>query len=158
MAAYSTAVLQFTARVTTDVAYLGATVTNTAYFSSESASGASKEASLGIQPAIRILSPQAGQVLSATNGISASVPVIVDTPLALPGQGYWQLAVDGHTVISPVLAYAATAPLELGEHVISATLYTPDHRLLGADAVGVTVASHWQRVYLPLVVRNASTR
>jgi subtilisin-like proprotein convertase family protein len=155
MTAWSTYELRFTARVTTDMAYFGASVANTAYFSSESASGASKEASLGIRPAIRILGLQAGQVLSATNDISVTLVVTIDTPLALPGEGYWQLAVDGRAVISPVLAYAATVPLELGGHVISVTLYTLGHHVLGGDAVEVMVVSTWRRIYLPVILRQS---
>ncbi len=154
MSAYDSTVLQFTARVTTNLAYLGASVGNTAYFSTEDASGASKEASFRISPAIHILSPQAGQRFTATNGVSVTAPVAIATPLTLPDEGYWRLAVDGRAVISPVLTTTATIPLDVGTRVISATLYTTEHQVLGADAVHVEVISPWRRVYLPLVMRG----
>lgn len=154
LAAHDSMVLQFTARVTTNLAYLGASVGNTAYFSSEDASGASKEASFRISQAIHILSPQASQRFTATNGVSVTVPVVIATPLTLPDQGYWRLAVDGRTVISSVLTTTTTVPLDVGPRIISATLYTPEHQVLGADAVHVEVISPWRRVYLPLVMRG----
>lgn len=154
LAAYDSTVLQFTARVTTNLAYLGVSVGNTAYFSTEDVSGASKEASFRIISAIHILSPQANQRFTATNGVSVTVPVAIATPLTLPDEGYWQLAVDGRAVISSVLTTTATIPLGVGTRVISATLYTPEHQVLGADAVSVEVISPWRRVYLPLVLRG----
>ncbi len=158
LAAYDSTVLQFTARVTTNLAYLGASVGNTAYFSSEETSGASKEASFRISQAINILSPQASQRFTATNGVSVTVPVAIVTPLTLPDEGYWRLAVDGQTVISSVLTTTTTAPLGVGARVISATLYTTEHQVLGADAVRVDVISPWRRVYLPLLMRGGGAR
>jgi len=164
MGAYDSTVLQFTARVTTNLAYLGASVGNTAYFSTSDAStsdasgadasGASKEASFRIVSAIHILSPQASQRFTATNGVSVTAPVAIATPLTLPDEGYWRLAVDGRAVISPVLTTTATIPLDVGTRVISATLYTTEHQVLGVDTVNVEVISPWRRVYLPLVMRG----
>ncbi|MEE8392471.1 MAG: hypothetical protein V3S14_16955, partial [Anaerolineae bacterium] len=120
-------------------------------------SGVTQRATFNIALApLTLLSPDVGEVFTATNGVSATVPVRVDTPYTtLPDEGYWALWGNGVRLASPVLTYTTAISLPIGTHTLSATLHTTDTQLLATSAtVNVVIVSGLPRVYLPLVARN----
>jgi hypothetical protein len=104
---------------------------------------------------ISFVTPTSGQIFTATDNISVSVPlVITTTDFAIPTDGHWHLWVDG-SMISMVYGYTTTHTLVAGTHVITAELVTPAHQPLGPVA---TVTLEVLKIrpyttYLPLVRR-----
>ena len=108
-----------------------------------------------VVPGISFVTPTNGQIFTATDNISVSVPlVITTTDFAIPTDGHWHLWVDG-SMISMVYGYTTTHTLVAGTHVITAELVTPAHQPLGPVA---TVTLEVLKIrpyttYLPLVRR-----
>ena len=104
---------------------------------------------------ISFVTPTNGQVFTATNNVSTSIPIVITTTnFVIPTDGHWHLWVDG-TMIGPVLGYTTTQTLLVGAHVITAELQSPTHVPLGPVAT-VTVQVKKIRpysMYLPLIFR-----
>jgi glycosidase len=104
---------------------------------------------------ISFVTPTNGQVFTATNNVSLSIPIqITTTNFVIPTDGHWHLWVDG-TMIGPVLSYTTTQTLLAGAHVITAELQSPTHVPLGPVA-SVTVQVKKIRpygAYLPMILR-----
>jgi hypothetical protein len=162
---HSVVSVSFTALVTDNTAYYGAFISNTAYYTAAGfAPGASDVTGLQVEsappgPAISIASPWDGQVVTATNLISASVPITVDTRhFVLPYDGYWQLWDNGAVALEQVLTYTVDAGLVVGQHILSATLHATDTQQVAASIpVSVTVVAEGgvHCIYLPLVVKQS---
>ncbi|MCP4538323.1 MAG: hypothetical protein GY832_14395, partial [Chloroflexi bacterium] len=151
--------LAFTARVTESLNLQGSTVVNTATFSAPGfGSGVTPRATFKIAlELVSFIYPDAGDVFSATNGVSATVPVRVDTPYTvLSDEGYWALWADGAVLASPILTHTTQISLLVGTHTLSATLHTTDTLLLAtAIPVDIVVVSEMPLCYLPIVLRKA---
>ena len=154
-------VLRFTAVVTTGQDFYGQTVVNVAQYSSDNAGYGSDDASFEIKAApsagISFVSPSAGQLFTATNNVSATIPITVATTnFNIPDDGHWQLWVDGNDQ-GTVYGYVTTVALGLGTRVISAELYNLAHAPLGPVAtVTITIESRVSFIYLhlPLVIKD----
>lgn len=152
-------ILRFTVVVATDHDFYGQTIVNVAQYSSENAGYGSDDARFEIKAApsadINFVSPSAGQLFTATDNVSATVPITVATTnFTIPDDGHWQLWVNGND-LGTVYGYTTTATLGLGMHVISAELRDLGHAPLGpVAAVTVTIRPRVPFIYLPLVVRN----
>ncbi len=118
---------------------------------------------------IHIISPQNNAVFTVTSGMSATVPITVETTyFEIPTDGYWFLWVDGVkrspavtvtvALAWPIRTYATHVLLPEGPHVISATLVASDQvTSLGPAALPVTVTvvaeETKKKIFLPLVLR-----
>ena len=157
--ATDTVVLRFTAVVTTNKDFYGQTIVNVAHYSSDNAGYGSDDAGFKIEAApeadISFVSPSAGQLFTATDNVSATVPItIATTHFTIPDDGHWQLWVDGDD-LGTLYGYTTTVTLGLGRHAISAELRDLGHAPLGpVAAVTVTVEPRIPFIYLPLVMRN----
>jgi uncharacterized repeat protein (TIGR01451 family) len=135
------------------------TVVNVAQYSSGNAGFGSDDARFDIVAApeagISFVSPDAGQIFTATDNVSATVLITVTTAhFTIPDDGHWQLWVDGDD-LGTVYGYTTTVTLGLGTSVISAKLYDLAHAPLGPVAtVTVTVEPRIPFIYLPLVLKN----
>jgi hypothetical protein len=104
---------------------------------------------------IAFVSPTNGQVFTATDNISVSMPLVITTTnFTIPTDGHWHLWVDG-TMIGPVMDYTTNTTLPVGGHVITAELRSPTHVPLGPVAtVDVNVNKLYPYlVYLPIIAR-----
>ncbi len=109
-----------------------------------------------VVPTVTILTPEDGAIITATNGITASVPVVITTTdFVIPDDGHWHLWLDG-VDMGPVMGYTTTVDLTVGTHVITAQLNTPDHNPIGlADSVTVTVTMPIEyEIFLPIVMKQ----
>jgi uncharacterized repeat protein (TIGR01451 family) len=161
IAANSSYTLAFAAIVSDDVNLIGTHVVNTATYTSDLGGGVTPEATFIVAslPPITFIHPEAGQIFTATDNLSVTIPITVSTRSAtLPEDGYWELWRDGTRVISQVLTYTTSINLEVGTHTLSATLYTPEAVWVGSDEVVVNIvpAQPGYEVYLPLVLRTTS--
>lgn len=112
-------------------------------------------------PDVHFVQPVDGAVFTATNGISATIPIeimagnFVVGPLDDPAaDGHWHLWLDG-VDIGPVYALTTTATLTPGTYVLTAQLQYPDHAPVGpTDTITVTVVAASPTgftLYLPII-------
>ena len=91
--------------------------------------------------AIAFVTPMNGQVFTATDNVSVSLPIVITTTnFTIPTDGQWRLWVDG-TRAGSVSGYMTTTTLLTGTHVITAELVDTAQQPLGPVAtVNVTVS------------------
>jgi glycosidase len=104
---------------------------------------------------IAFVSPTNGEVFTATDNISVSVPLVITTTnFAIPADGHWHLWVDG-SMVNMIYNYETTQTLLIGPHVITAEMVNTSHQPLGpVVTLDVTVKKLYPYlVYLPIVAR-----
>jgi hypothetical protein len=109
-------------------------------------------------PQVSFVTPTDGQIFTATNNISLTVPVEVTVENFVIGatddpnaDGHWHLWVD-EVLVGPVFTTTTSLNLELGTYVLRAGLVTSDHQELGpSDMVSVLVLPSGYKLYLPLI-------
>jgi hypothetical protein len=93
-----------------------------------------------LYPALNFIEPLDGQIFTTRIGSMLALPVVITTTdFSIPGDGYWNLWVNGESAGS-LEGYTTTLQLLPGLHTLSAELYAPDQTPLGyVDSVTVTV-------------------
>ncbi len=150
--------IRFTAIVTSSSDLYGATVNNVAHYTSINAGFGSDDASFMVTaPDVWFVSPTAGQVFTATDNVSVTIPIeVATTNFTIPDDGHWQLWMDG-VELGPVYTTVTSTNLLVGDHVISAELRTLAGLPVGPIAtvnVVVKVEPQGFVVYLPAVMRS----